>query len=168
MAGEGRFAPMWFTANRYGIYSNDDKQVSLRAGMHYLQELKHGWKVQAGLDLVGGKNLQSKFWVHQAYADVSWKMLNLSIGSKERIGSPLDKNLLLSGGWMVEGPNVRPIPQVRAEIEEYLAVPFTKNWLAFKGHLAYGWMADGNWQEDFAGVNKPFTQDVKTGGFAGH
>ena len=160
LAGEGRFAPMWFTANRYGVFGNVEKQASLRAGMHYQQELKYHWKVEAGLDLVGGKNLESNFWVHQAYVDVAWRKLNLSVGSRERMGSPLDKNLALSGGWMVEGPNVRPIPQVRAEIKEYLAVPFTKNWLAFKGHLAYGWMADGNWQEDFAGAEKVFTQDV--------
>ena len=160
LAGDGQFAPLWFTANRYGVFGNKDKQASLRAGMFYQQELKRHWKIEAGLDLVGGKNLESNFWIHQAYADISWKKLTLSIGSKERMGSPLDKNLALSGGWMVEGPNVRPIPQIRGEIKEYLAVPGTKKWLAFKGHLAYGWFADGNWQEDFVNNNKSFTKDV--------
>lgn len=160
LAGEGQYAPMWFTANRYGIYGTDDKQVSMRAGMHYIQQLKHHWKVEAGLELVGGKELESNFWVHQAYADISWKMLSLSIGTKERSGSPLHKNQTLSGGWMVEGPNVRPFPQVRGEIAEYLAVPFTRNWLAFKGHLAYGLFCDNKWRESNFGVTYRITKDI--------
>ncbi len=106
LAGGGQYAPMWFTANRYGIFSNNDEQAVLRAGLHYRQELKHHWKVEAGLELAGGAKLESNFWVHQAYADIAWKKLNLSIGSRECMGSPLDKNLALSGGWMVEGPNL--------------------------------------------------------------
>ena len=160
LVGEGRFAPMWFTANRYGMCSNYSKDALLRAGLHYQQDLKHHWQVDAGVELVGGKTPGANFWVHQAYVDVAWRKLNLSIGNKERMGTPLEKDLSLSGGWMVEGPNVRPIPQVRMEVKEYLVVPFTKNWLAFKGHMAYGWMADGHWQKDFAGVEKLFTQEV--------
>ena len=89
LAADGGLAPLWFTANKYGTTSESSKQASLRAGMFYHQELKHHWKVGAGLELIGGKNLTSNFWVHQAYADVSWKVLNLSIGSKERTGFPL-------------------------------------------------------------------------------
>lgn len=96
----------------------------------------------------------SDFWVQQAYADISWKMLTLSIGSKERMGFPLEKNSELTSGWMAEGPNMRPIPQIRAEIKDFLAIPGTRNWLAFKGHLAYGMFTDGNWQEDFAAQTK--------------
>ena len=36
----------------------------------------------------------------------------------------------------------------KLSIKNYLAIPGTRNWLAFKGHLAYGMFTDGNWQED--------------------
>ena len=158
LAGDGEYAPLWFTANRYGTVGVAQKQASLRAGVFYQQELKRHWKVDAGVELLGGKNLVSNFWVHQAYADVAWKKLNLSIGSKERSGFPLEKNERLTSGWMVEGPNARPIPQVRMEVKDFWAIPGTKNWLAFKGHLAFGWFMDSNWQEDFVQPVNKFTK----------
>ena len=160
LASDGNFAPLWFTANRYGTMSNENNQASLRAGVFTQNDLKHHWKVETGLELNGGANLESSFHVHQAYLDVSWRKFTLSMGAKERMGSPLDRNHQLSAGWMVEGPNVRPIPQVRAEFKDYLEIPGTKHWLAFKGHLAYGWFADGNWQEDFVGLDQQFTKNV--------
>ena len=145
---DGRYAPLWFTANRYGLSSQEPKSAYLRAGVQWQKEWQHGWRVQAGADLAGGKNLTADFFVQQAYMDVAWKAIKMSIGSKERNGFPLEKDVRLSSGMMVEGANARPIPQVRVGLPEYLTVPFTGNWLALKGHIAYGLCTDGNWQED--------------------
>ena len=60
------------------------------------------------------------FVVQQAYADLTWKALRLSIGSKERGNFPRDKDERRSSGRMVEGMIARPVPQVRGEIREYL------------------------------------------------
>lgn len=160
IASDGGQAPLWLTANRYGITSNKEKQALVHAGLFYEQAFKHNWKVNAGIDLVSGKNLISKFWVHQAYADLSWKKLSLSIGSKERGGFPLEKNKLLTSGWLVEGPNARPIPQIRAAINDYWVIPGLRNWLALKGHLAFGWFTDGNWQEDFVTPNNYYVKNA--------
>ena len=160
LVGDGEFAPFWLTANRNGTSGVAHKQASLRAGVSYEQELKRSWRINAGLELVGGKNLVSDFWVHQAYADVSWRMLTLSIGSKERMGFPLEKNSRLTSGWLVDGPNARPIPQVRGEIKEYLAIPGTRDWVAFKGHIAYGWFTDGEWRRDFVDVNQMYVKNL--------
>lgn len=149
LAGKGKFAPLWFSANRFGVYGNDKKQALLRAGVNYRQELKHNWRVGAGLELVGGKNLVSDFWVHQAYVDIAWRKLNLSIGSKERFGFPLEKNSSLSSGWLVEGNNARPVPQMRLETVGFWSVPGMNDWLAMKGHIAFGEFVDGRWQKDF-------------------
>ena len=158
--GNGSFVPLWLTANRYGTICNEKNQVSLRAGLFTQRKLKHYWSLNTGIEVIGGYDLVSRFWFHQAYTDFSWRCLNISIGSKERKGGPLDKNPQLTGGWMVEGPNVRPIPQVRVEIEEYQTVPWTKHWLAVKGHIAYGMLLDGKWQEDFVGLNQEFTKNI--------
>lgn len=157
----GEYAPLWLTANRYGMTSNESKNAYLRAGIAWNKPLKHDWRIAAGLDLAGGKNLISNFWIQQAYADVSWKKLTLSLGSKERNGFPLEKNPQLTTGWMTEGPNTRPIPQLRVEIKDFLDIPGLGHWLALKGHLAYGWFTDSNWQENFAGNNRYFTKGTK-------
>ena len=158
-ASSGDYAPLWFTANRNGLSSQEPNSAYLRAGLAYRQSFGHGWKIGAGLDLAGAVNSPSAFVVQQAYADISWRVLNLSIGSKER--APLGKNPLLSSGGMVEGNNARPVPQVRAEIADYYTVPGTKGWFAFKGHVAYGRFMDDRWQRNFARPhNKPYVEDI--------
>lgn len=157
----GDYAPMWLSANKYGMGSTENNSVYLRAGAGWNKALRHGWKIGAGLDLAGGAGTTSSFWLQQAYFDASWRMLGLSVGSKERINSPLEKNAALTSGWMTEGINVRPVPQVRVEIRDFYSLPFTGNWLALKGHIAYGAFLDGNWQENFAGNGELYSRDVK-------
>ncbi len=160
VVSDGDHAPLWLTANRYGMGSSAAKSAYLRAGAAWRKELGKYWSVEAGLDLAAGKNMASKAWIEQAYADLSWKMLTLSMGSKERLGFPLEKNARLTSGWMVEGPNTRPVPQIRGEIKDYLPLGFTGNWLSLKGHIAYGYFADGDWQQNFVAPGNEFTRKV--------
>lgn len=156
----GSYTPLWLTANRYGMGANVPHNGYLRAGAVYHKNWNKNWNIQAGLDIATGIQTPSACWIQQAYFDIAWKQLQLSIGSKERTGFPLEKNERLSSGWMTEGPNTRPVPQIRAEIKEYLSFPFLNDWLAMKGHLAYGKFVDDNWQENFAGANATYTRDV--------
>lgn len=159
-SSNGIYAPLWFTANRYGLSSEKPHSGYLRAGVEYGVRLPHHWQITTGIDLAGAVKQTSDFVVQQAYADVAWKALRLSIGSKERTGFPLEKNLQLSSGMMVEGWNTRPVPQVRADIADYLSVPGTCGWLSFKGHIAYGLFTDGRWQQAFAAPEQVFTKNV--------
>ena len=159
-AGEGGRAPLWLSANRYGLYGVKDRQVALRTGLGYRQSLTADWKVEAGLELAGGWGLVSDCWLQQAFAEVEWKDLQLRVGSKECPGFPLEKNPQLSSGWMVEGMNARPIPQVRLEVPQFWSVPGLGDWLALKGHLAYGRFLDGEWQEGFVAYNRLYTKEV--------
>ena len=129
-AGTGTYAPLWFTSNRYGLGTTAPNSGYLRAGIGYHQTLNKGWQIDAALDLAGTVNHGADtrgmgFVVQQAYADLTWKALRLSIGSKERGAFPLERNTSLSSGAMVEGPNARPVPQVRIDIRDYLNVPGT-------------------------------------------
>ena len=160
LVANGNFAPFWFTANKYGTLGNENKQILQKVGISYNRMISRHWKIDTGLELMGGKDLVSNFWIHQAYLDFTWKDLTISIGSKERQGGPLDKNAKLTGGWMVESSNARPIPQVRMELKDYLTIPLTKQWLAIKGHIAYGALIDGRWQENFVGSNQEFTKNT--------
>lgn len=159
-ASSGKYAPLWFTANRYGLSSERPQSGYLRAGVQYGTRFGRGWSLQAGLDLAGGIDLEAPFFVQQAYADLSWKALTLSVGAKERGSFPLGKDDRLSSGSMVEGANARPVPQVRLEVKDYWNVPFTKGWLGVKGHVGYGLMTDGRWREDFVAAGEKFSKNV--------
>lgn len=159
MASSGTYAPLWLTSNRHGALDPAPNAALLRAGATYRQALLRHWSVGAGLDLIGGAQDGGRFVIQQAYADVSWRCLNLSLGSKER--NPfLERPFELGSGTLVEDGNARPVPQARIEIADYVAVPGTKRWLAFKGYIAYGRFTDDRWQEDFAAPGSYYVQDV--------
>lgn len=163
MAGtlsDGNFAPTWLTANRYGMSGAEPRSAYLRMGAGWSHQFKKDWKIEAGLELAGGIDMASPFWIQQGYVDCSWKMLTISIGSKEQTGLPLEKNEKLTSGWMVIGTNTRPVSQVRLEMKDYWNIPGTKDWLAMKGHVAYGYFTDGDWQESFVDNGEMFTKDV--------
>ena len=159
-ASTGTYAPLWFTANRYGLSSERPNSGYLRAGAQYDTRFGHGWSLRAGLDLAGAVDHSAPFIVHQAYADLSWRVLTLSVGAKEHGAFPLDKDMRLSSGAMVEGPNAGPIPQVRLEMKRYWDVPLTKGWLGVKGHIGYGMLTDGRWRKDFVAVGQRYSKNV--------
>ena len=157
--GEGDRAPFWFTNNRYGLGALKENTVLART---YIKrdvesDSSRNWRLGYGADLVAGYGNQCKFNVQQAFFDVQWKMLRLSLGQKER-PSEL-KNEELSTGGMTLGINARPLPQVRLELPDFWNVPGTKGWFAVKAHIAYGWYTDNKWQKDFAMGRNLYTQN---------
>lgn len=158
--GGGDNAPFWFTNNRYGLGSLNDNTFLVRA---YFErdieaDAQRNWRIGYGADLASGYGNQSEFCIQQAFLDVQWKMLRLSVGQKQR-ASEL-KNEELSTGGMTLGMNARPVPQVRLEMPDFWAVPGTKGWFSFKAHIAYGWYTDNRWQRNWnAGTNELYTQN---------
>ena len=159
-AGCGDYTPMWHMANRQGVSYKDGSFGYMRnnlEGNHMIgkSEISLNW----GFDLVAGTGLTSTVYIQQAYIDLKWKNMLLSLGQKER-WSMLGNHRLTSGS-LVESGNARPIPQIRFELPEYLNIPGTGEWLAIKGHLAYGWFTDENWQKDFVAPDKARTTGVR-------
>ena len=105
VAGHGDYSPFWFTANRQGLSSVKTENGYLRAGIFHSQALGRHFTWKAGLDLATAYNYTSSFVVQQAYADLSYRWLNLSIGSKER--TPELRNPKLSTGGLVESNSAR-------------------------------------------------------------
>lgn len=152
----GEHTPFWLVANKHGLSSIHKNNAYLDAGIFRDMEKDKDFSYALGLEMVGASRFTSKFFIQQAYADVRYRWLQLSIGSKER-GSEL-KNDLLSSGGMTFSTNARPIPQVRISIPEYTPVPFTKHWLHIKGHIAYGRFTDDDFQERFTEGRSKFTK----------
>ena len=158
-AGGGDNAPFWFTNNRYGLGTTENFSGLARVALWRTVETDSiwFWRMGYGVDLaspINGEN--GYFCIQQAYADIEWKMLRLSLGQKER-PSEL-KNPYLSTGGLTLGMNARPLPQVRFELPDFWAIPGTRGIFSFKGHVAYGWYTDGAWQRKFnAGTSNIYT-----------
>lgn len=151
---DGDYSPFWFSNNKYGLSTVDNNSGLLRLGVFRETEADNlrNWRVGYGADLAVPIGMESHFVLQQLYADLQWKALRLSVGQKER---PLElKNQVLSSGAATTGINARPLPQIRLELPTFWAIPRTGNWLALKGHIAYGWYTDNAWQREFtAGKN---------------
>ncbi len=159
-AGSGDYAPFWFTSNRYGLGPVENSSGLFRANVHRNAEADslRKWRFGYGADFVGAINHESKFVLQQLYVDLQFKAIRLSIGQKER---PLElKNQQLSTGGMTTGINARPLPQIRLELPDLWIIPRTKQWLAIKGHVAYGMFTDNKWQKENAGFTGHYTKNV--------
>lgn len=162
-ASSGSTAPFWFTSNRYGLGTDNTKYGYIRAsiGRDAMADSLRRWKVGYGADLVAAHGMSSNFVVQQLYADVQWRKLRLTVGQKEL---PLElKTQALSSGAMTSGVNARPLPQIRLGYPDFAPLKFAKGWLAMKGHIAFGWYADGVWQRHFNNGNRwsPYTRHSK-------
>ncbi len=150
----GDNAPFWFSANRYGLATTNDKGGYLRASIerNIESDSQRNWRIGYGADIAVPANYNSHFIVQQLYGEVQYKAVRLTVGQKER---PLEmKNQQLTSGGMAMGINARPIPQVRLELADFFVIKKTNNWIALKGHLAYGAYTDNKWQREFNGGNK--------------
>ena len=176
----GENAPYWFTANRQGLSSlelhNGYLRLAATYSNHFGKNKQFGYKFIA--DLNAAYNQATPFYVHQANAEISWRWLTFSAGSKERYaelkddisqfcGTSFSKNYVnnlfpnlfyrnltnLSSGGLIYSGNSRPIPQIRLEVPEYTTIDGTNQWLHMKGHIAYGRFTDDEFQESFSRGN---------------
>ena len=152
--------PLWLNANKYGLSSLDKTNGYVRAAVErpLSTDSMRRWAVGYGLDLVAPLHYTSNVVVQQAYAEARWLHGTLTIGSKQQ---PMAlKNSRLSSGSQTLGINARPVPQVRLALPEYWTLPFGGHWLHLKGHVAYGMMTDGSWQEDFTARKSKYSGHV--------
>lgn len=155
----GANTPFWLVNNRFGLSSIEKNNGYLRAGL-FKDANRKGKKFAwgAGVDLAVAYNFTSAFVVQQLYADVRYRCLGLTVGSKEEAQG--FANTRLSTGNLLFSTNARPIPQAKIGIPEYAPVPLTNGWLAVKGYFSYGFFTDDKWQRDFVTAGAHRTEHV--------
>ena len=149
--------PLWLTANRYGLSSVDNYGL-VRAALlrSTAADSARRWRIGYGLDVAAGVGMQAKAVVQQLYADVEYRRLRLTVGSKQE---PLQlKHHALSSGSQTLGINARPVPGIRLSVPEYLSITGRSNWAAIKGHISYGMMTDYKFQKDYTGPDGRLAQ----------
>ena len=103
------YAPLWLTANRYGLSSVKPLSMYVRARVErdIANDSTRKWRLGYGLDLAAALGHERVGIVQQAYVEGAWKVLRLTLGAKQQ---PLEtQNPELSSGAMGLGINARPI-----------------------------------------------------------
>jgi hypothetical protein len=157
-AATGDHNPLWLNANRYGLSSLKTTNGYLRGAVERPLSLDDGrkWGIGYGADVAVAAGFTSTLVIQQAYVEGRWLKGTLTIGAKEQ---PMElKNVELSSGPQTLGINARPVPQVRVALPDYWIIPGTKQWLALKGHLAFGKTTDDKWQKDFTNMQNRYTE----------
>ncbi len=150
----GDNTPLWQVSNQHGL-SSIDNNAYIRGGSTFRSDTCKQWKLNAGFDLAIARGFTSNVVIQQAYADIYYKWMGLSIGSKE-INSELLNSQLSSGGLTWSG-NARPIPQIKIGFLNYKKL---NSWTQFKAEISYGRWTDNNYQRDKVGSKYWYTKDV--------
>ena len=161
ISASGGLTPLWLNANKHGLSSLEKANGYVRGSLirRLSEDSLRRWGIGYGLDLALPYHYTSNVVVQQAYGELRWLHGVLTVGAKE---FPMElKNNQLSSGSQTLGINARPIPQVRLALPDYWVLPFGKDWLRIKGHIAYGIQTDDNWQKDFTNSTKKHTEKAR-------
>ncbi len=167
--GTGTFAPYYIASNNHGVVTQASNTL-LGVKLGASDNLGKHWSYRWGFEAIGGysssaiydrydaaagewyENPQhpSRIWLQQLYGRVDYRSLFLTAGMCNSESALLNNRL--SSGDMTEGPNARPIPQVRAGFNDFQPVPFTNGWVEIQGEISYGKMADNGWLKSHANL----------------
>ncbi len=147
VGGNGTNTPFWLMSNQHGLSSVDLNNGYVRVGLKNEYDAAKIFDYRYGLDVVEANNYTSKFILQQAYFDLRFKKIELSLGSKEY--NSILKNQSLSSGGMSWSGNARPIPMVRLGSNDFMSFPWLfHNRLKLKAAVAFGWFTDGGFQAE--------------------
>lgn len=157
-AATGSNTPFWISSNRYGIVPLESGNGYLRPNITHSQSFGKGFYWSAGIDAIITTPRYKNVYIQQLYAQLGYKSIQLTVGSKEQYHSLWDKSL--SSGDMIYSINSRPIPEINLEIPDFLVVPFTKGWFQLKGHVSIGRSFDSSYLEHFANTEQEYIKNV--------
>ena len=157
-ASSGSTTPFWMVSNRYGVVPLDANNGYLNAGVFHQQHFGKGFRWSAGLDIVAVVPRYRNVYIQQIYAELGYKSMLLSVGSKENRHSLWDHSL--SSGDMVLSSNARPIPEIKLSMPEFTVVPLTKGWMQVKGDFAVGKSFDTKYLENFSNGKQTYIKNV--------
>ncbi|MDE6085434.1 MAG: capsule assembly Wzi family protein [Muribaculaceae bacterium] len=170
IAGEstGTFAPYYVASNNHGRITQPGTFL-VDAGVHASDtirntRLKYSWGAEGILSVTNKidytryieadnewiKNPQRPpvAWLQQLYGRLDYRSLFLQAGLVNSHSALLNDNL--SSGDLIESPNARAIPQVRAGFNDFQPIPFTRGWVEIQGEISYGKMSDNGWIKNHA------------------
>lgn len=167
-AATGDHNPLWLNANKYGLSSLSLSNGYLRVGGFRPIETDsvRRWAVGYGADMAFTWNMNLPAVVQQAFVEGRWMRVHLTVGSKEQPVQLKDQEL--SSGSQTLGINARPFPSIRLELPDYWSIPGLRDWVAIKGHVAFGLQTDDQWQKKFTAEKTRYTKHTHVHTKAGY
>lgn len=140
----GDYAPLWLSANRYGLSSVESSSAyeRIQLARSFQTDTTSAFKLGYGLDVALLQNSVSSFQINQAYIEAVYRKVHITAGSRQQ---PIDlRNQELTSGGLSMGINAIPIPQLRINVD-YFDLFGTHGWWTWKGRLAYGCLTDDSY-----------------------
>jgi len=153
----GDYAPLWLSANRYGLSSVNSSSAYERIQLfrHFQSDSTRTLQLGYGLDVALLQNAVSSFQVNQAYIEAVFQKIHITVGSRQH---PIDlRNQELTSGGLSMGINAIPIPQVRINVD-YFDLFGTHGWWTWKGRLAYGFLTDDSYVNRYQSGNSRYAK----------
>ncbi len=148
------YQPLWLTSNKFGSIADNKSDLSTSIGLYNIHRLATGkrgansgkpWYVSYGAQLYNNNNFNSTF-AQQAYVKAGYKQWQFRAGRFAETTGEMDA-ATSSGSLGISG-NAVPIPKIGLALTEYTAVPFTKNFVKFKGQISHGWFNNNRYMKD--------------------
>ncbi len=133
--------PFWFRAKQGGSVPLAGFSGSVVGHIYKDYDTTRRRTIDWGIGLEGranGSEAATDMILVQANAKIKLAMFEVRAG-RWRGQAGLTDTLLTSGAFSISG-NALGIPQVQISIPEFYPLPFTNNWVAFKGSFSHGWL----------------------------
>lgn len=136
----GHETPFWLISNQYGLITPNKFNAWLKAGFASKLSETKTIDYDYGIELINRYSNQNTFYLSQGYIRMKLWFINIQGGKLEEKFGNQDSSLS-SGGLLWSG-NARPMPKITINIPKYIAIPYTKGLLEFKGGISHGWFGD--------------------------
>lgn len=138
------FQPLWLTANRFGVISNEQVDAATNIYVHNthvvgnaIQQSQADFTLGYGVDLYNNQHL-GQLTAKELYVKARWRWLEFKAGRFLQTTGEMDPELS-TGSFGISG-NALPIPKISLAIPNYVNVPWTNGLIQIKGTFAHGWM----------------------------
>jgi len=145
-ASTGNELPFWLTANRYGVLDPEGFTAFARLASEVQGGSTERLNYKIGIDALARTGENASLFLQQIYGDLSLGVFRMRVGRKEESIGLVHSRLSL--GSMTLSRNAMPLSKIGIAIPEYINVPGTKGFVAFRGSLAHGWMSGNRVVED--------------------
>src|SRR5690625_2598801 len=138
IGGSGDKTPFWLHMNRHGIHSGEGNQLYANTRLSYVQTLSDTFTWGAGGELHARAGSEPVLFLNQGYLSLHGYGFSLKAGAFYN-ASPFQNDRVGLGSLGVS-TNANPVPQIRFEMDEWMPIPFTAEFLQIKAHIAHGWL----------------------------
>jgi hypothetical protein len=148
MGTSGSTLPFWLHANTSGVVDPSSSAGIFRGRIERTMSSRKNqtWTFGYGAEVTGRASNQETLFFPELYAEARYRILRARVGRKvETIGTVADS---LTSGSMGTSRNATPMPKVLLRTDGYVDIPFTNEWIDFKGRYEHGWFSNDRFVND--------------------